>query len=105
MKFSLALILAAAMSAAAIPLPQSVPASPSQSLEQMLHGATQFSPNFLSGNFAGVATNLGEMVVGAATYPITFLSSLGGVAPKKVVQTEQGAAVVMTEPVPAAAVQ
>jgi hypothetical protein len=70
---------------AAIESPTLLPTNGASSLNTMIHGALAFSPNFLTGNFGGVATNLAEMVVGAASYPFTWF--VPG-TPKRVVDDE-----------------
>jgi hypothetical protein len=98
MKFTIAVVLATAMSAVAAPMPQAGPTTPNGSLTQMINGATSFSPNFLSGNSAGVAQSITDMVNGAASYAPNFLSSLAGAAPKRVVQSGEDVPAVLAEP-------
>jgi hypothetical protein len=93
MKFNVAVLLAAAMTVYAAPFPQAptlAPTTGADSLSTMLHGAMAFSPNFLTGNLVGVATNIGEMVVGAASYPFTwYIPGSKAGAPKRTVEDEK----------------
>jgi hypothetical protein len=98
MKFTIAVVLATALSVIAAPMPQTVPNTPNGSLTQMINGATSFSPNFLSGNSAGVAQSITDMVNGAASYAPNFLASLAGAAPKRIVQSAEDVPAALAEP-------
>jgi hypothetical protein len=79
MKITSPLVAALASTALALPIVERQSSS-ADALAEMLKGAADFSPKFLAGDPAGVATALGDMVTGAATYPLAYLSELGKTA-------------------------
>jgi hypothetical protein len=58
------------------PAAAGAPLSSSNSLNDMITGATQFSPKFLAGDSQGVATALAQMLGGAASFTPGFFSDL-----------------------------
>jgi len=76
MKVSAVLIATLTSTTLALPL-VSRQSKTAESTAEMLKGASDFSPKFLSGDFQGVAGALGNMIEGAVSYPFSFFSDLG----------------------------